>query len=104
MIDVEKLPAVFWCTRDRIGGELVDKIEVWSLRPQRLACEDGDVIWTPPDEVLLGISVRVEDDPHCVGEWSIAEAYLRIGPGIPATDRECTRVGLDLPRVSASVS
>ncbi len=34
-VTVEALPAVYWLTRDRIGGELAMTVDVWAVRPTR---------------------------------------------------------------------
>lgn len=87
------LPPVFWLTRDRLGGELADKIEVWSIRPERVLCEDGDVLWCPPEELLVRLGDVTSAKPHQIDEWTVAEGRIRIGSGIPENDRECVRVG-----------
>ena len=79
----------FWLTRDRIGGELVDSVEVWVVRPERHLAEDGDVMWLAPFEYLAG---ELDGDTH-VDDWSLDEARREIGNGIPEGDRECVRVG-----------
>ena len=79
----------FWLTRDRVGGDLADEVEVWVVRPERHQSEDGDVIWLAPFEYLAG---ELDGDTH-VDDWSLDEARREIGSGIPETDRECVRVG-----------
>ena len=93
-MSVDALPDTFWLTRDRLGGDLSAKVELWSVLPQRLRCEDGDVIWLAPDALLDGTELT------CLGDLTVAEARLRFGPGIPETDRECTRVGSEPPEAT----
>lgn len=83
------LPDTFWVTRGRTGGELDDRLEVWAVRPQRIRCDDGDVMWLAPDEHLMGIA-RSE---AWIDAWTPGEAQLKIGNGYPGTDLECVRVG-----------
>lgn len=80
------LPSTFWMTRDRVGGDLKDDVEVWASRPLRRKYEDGDVMWLPvrpPD---------MDEGKGVIDTWSLAEAKL-LYPGTPDTDMECTRVG-----------
>ena len=87
----DPLPDVFWCTRDMLGGVLSSKVEVWAIRPHREACTDGDVLWFAPLDALDGPEIT------CLGEWSLGQARLQIGNGIPETSMECVRVGREEP-------
>lgn len=76
----------YWATRERKGGKLSDKIEIWLVRPERIRFTDGDVMWLAPAD-----AIGLRDTFY--GEWSVDEALKNIGPGYPATDRECVVVG-----------
>ena len=81
----ETLPDVYWLTRDRIGGELQDDVEVWASRPERQQYEDGDVLW-------FGQLNLIDKENTCIGAWTSAESKARFA-GSPDNDRECVRVG-----------
>ncbi len=85
MISEPPLPPTYWLTRDRIGGELANRVDVWAIRPERYGYDDGDVIWAAPE--------NANRETACVTCWRYADAVRYLGPGVPETDRECTRVG-----------
>lgn len=86
MSDDPKLPEIFWMTRERIGVDLSNEVDVWAVRPQRRRYENGDVMWWPPDHL------DIDREHSIVDTWTIAEAKRRYA-GAPDTDLECVVVG-----------
>lgn len=87
----------YWLTRNRLNGELSEKVDVWLSEPHRIAFEDGDVHW-------VGLSAVSDDGAEGgtsthFGRWTVEQARHEAGNGVPATDRECLRVGHELTKV-----
>jgi hypothetical protein len=74
----------YWLSRNRLDGELSNKIDIWLTPPERLRFADGDVQW-----VVLG---ELRHVAH-YGRWTLEQAEHEVGPGVPDTDRELLRVG-----------
>lgn len=106
-VDVVHALPVYWMTRDKIGGVLMD-VDVWAIAPERVAHADGDVSWLEPEVAelvrgritrgvntihVLDASLYVDEHETCVDSWTVAEARKRHGNGIPENDRESVRVG-----------
>lgn len=83
-----KLPEVFWLTRDELfTGELSSRIDIWAVRPVRTDLVGGGYAWLAPEHM------DVDSEDTCLGDWSLGEARLEVGNGIPDTSRECVRKG-----------
>jgi hypothetical protein len=80
-----KLPEVYWMTRDRINGRLLDKVDVWLVRPEQEDLGRGESWWRAPKDL-----VDKQDTFHA--SWTLAEAK-RNARTIPETRMECIRVG-----------
>lgn len=89
MVDGKELPETFWVTRGRRHGVLDDHIEIWAVLPDRLRCDDGDVVWFAPLDLI-------DREDTLIGDVSIGDAFRLIGNGYPQTDRECVRIGPEL--------
>lgn len=82
---IARLP-VYWVTRGRTNGELDAHLQVWCVKPELLRCNDGDVMWLAPIEL-------VDMQSTLLGDWSLGEAYQHINNAIPQSERECICVG-----------
>lgn len=76
----------FWLTRDRSEGELSDLVEIWLCRPEAIRYSDGDVTWIAPLDAVDRVTTFA-------GTVTVALATLELGNGVPASERECLRVG-----------
>lgn len=87
------LPAVFWMTRDKCNGRMLDVVEVWLVKPEPSFCEDGDVMWIAPVD-------QVDERDTWYASWKLAEAAENNNSHtLPQTCRECIRVGREVPVV-----
>lgn len=93
-VDVDKLPPVFWLTRDTIHGDLIDSVDVWVVQPVPERHDNGDVNWC----AMKG--VKVDEVDTCVGDLPSAEAAIAIGT-IPTSIFECVRHGPGPAKASA---
>ncbi len=84
----------YWLTRNRLLGELSGKVDIWLAKPDRIVV-DGDVQWIAFELVALKTADAPEESAH-YGRWTIAQATVEVGAGVPANDRECLRVGHDV--------
>lgn len=89
----EKAPKqTFWLSRNRLNGTLADKVDIWLQRPERIEFNNGDVQWLALDAE----DAYTAESAH-YGRWTIARAHIECGPGIPANERECLKVGGEEP-------
>jgi len=82
----EKLPDVFWVTRDTDQHGLSDEINVWISRPELQRTATG-LCWLGTG--VTGIEDRIET-------WTVAQCLKNIGT-YPETARECIRRGEPVP-------
>lgn len=87
MSEVKAPDVSYWLTRASEAGVLLNRIDIWLLRPERVRLPDGDVHWLALDD--QGESVHT-------GHWTVDEARKQVGWGVPDNDRECTRVGREV--------
>jgi hypothetical protein len=100
---LEQFPVV-WLTRDLVFGVLDTEVDVWCERPAPRHLDDGDVLWGMPPEgerVVFAADGVADDEPACLGSLSLEDALRFAGPGVPATSRECLRVGPAPARTAA---
>jgi len=91
--DLDKLPPVFWLTRDTLRNELNLAVDVWVVQPKPHRYEDGDVVWyAPSGESHVG--------PDCIGDLPADEAARAFGT-VPTDLFECVRVGPGPAKASA---
>ena len=88
------LPNTYWVSRGRTHGVLDSTVQVWAVRPEFVRCDDGDLFWIAPLEV-------VDKQDTLLGEWTIGEAMRFIHNGVPDDELQCLRVGPE-PVVVAS--
>lgn len=91
--DVDKLPPVYWLTRDTAEGRLDDRVDVWAVRPIPYRFADGDLEWFAPDDV------NVDSVDTCLGDLDLVAA-AKIGT-VPTGELECVRVGPGRAKASA---
>jgi len=85
----------YWLSRNRLAGELSNKVDIWLAVPERLRFADGDVQW-----VVLG---EARHTAH-YGRWSLEQAHHEVAAGVPATDRELLRVGDETTIVPVNIA
>ncbi len=73
-------------TRDRCEGSLSDIVEAWTLVPDRIEMQDGDVMWVAPLDT-------VDRRSTLVSSWSLLVALAKFKGDVPSSAVECRRVG-----------
>lgn len=84
MSDAKVPECAYWLTRSREAGVLLESINVWTLRPERVRMPDGDIHWLALDD---------QGESAHFATWSLTLAQKQVGWGVPDNDRECTKVG-----------
>lgn len=81
----------YWITRDQtVDGKLSGVVDVWLIRPERIALEGGGAYWRVPGGEEVFVQSGEGPKPARFATWPLSTL-----PTIPDDSIQCIRYGFD---------